>query len=142
MFSNNKLTKFVATGAAVVALAVGGIAIGNSGSSNSASGTTAPASGTPSNVARHMGAPGQRSSQPATALSGQIPKGWTRGSGTLISGAAADKAKATALAAGYKGTVNRVLQLSDGSYVVHLTANPAGPHHVFISKAFKVTGTA
>jgi hypothetical protein len=133
MFSNNRLTKFVAAGLATVAIAAGGLAIGNSGSSTGASASAAPA---------QAATPGQAASQPATALSGTIPKGWTRGSGTLIAGATADKVKAVAVAAGYKGTVNRVLQLSDGSYVAHFTANPAGPHHVFVSKGFKVTGTA
>ena len=123
MFSR-KLTRFVAAGVAAVAVAVGGFAIGNSSSSNSASGTAnaAPA------VAR-----GQ------APLSGQIPQNWRPGTGTIITGAAADKAKAAALAAKYAGTVNRVLKLSDGSYVVHLIAT-SGPHHVFVSKDFKVTG--
>ena len=31
--------------------------------------------------------------------------------------------------------------LSDGSYAVHRIQTPA-PHHVFVSKDFKVTGTA
>jgi hypothetical protein len=35
-----------------------------------------------------------------------------------------------------------VLKLSDGSYAVHLFAHPSGPHHVFVSKDFRVTGTA
>jgi hypothetical protein len=74
-------------------------------------------------------------------VTGQVPAGWQPGTGTIITGASADKAKAVAVAAGYKGTVNRVLQLSDGSYVVHIIANPSGPHHVFVSKDFKVTGS-
>jgi hypothetical protein len=37
--------------------------------------------------------------------------------------------------------VNRVLELSDGSYAVHRIATPA-PHHIFVSKDFKVTGTS
>jgi hypothetical protein len=37
---------------------------------------------------------------------GQIPQGWQPGTGTIITGAAADKAKAAAIAAGYKGTVS------------------------------------
>jgi hypothetical protein len=69
-----------------------------------------------------------------------VPQNWRPGTGTLITGAAAEKAKAAALAK-YSGTVNRVLQLSDGSYVVHMFAT-SGPHHVFVSKEFKVTGTA
>jgi hypothetical protein len=50
------------------------------------------------------------------------------------------KAKAAALAK-YPGTVNRVPRLNDGSYAVHLLRT-SGPHHVFVSKEFKVTGTA
>jgi hypothetical protein len=133
MFSNNKLTKPIAAGAAVVVLAAGGISIANSGSGNGASSTANAAQARPTE-------PGAQSSQ--AAPTGQVPKGWTRGSGTLVTGAAADEAKAAAIAAGYKGTVNRVLKLSDGSYAVHFTANPSGPHHVFVSRDFKVTGTA
>jgi hypothetical protein len=48
--------------------------------------------------------------------------------------------KAAALAE-YPGTVNRVLEYSDGSYAAHMFAT-SGPHHVFVSKDFKVTGTA
>jgi hypothetical protein len=124
MFSR-KLTRFVAAGVAVVAVAIGGLAIGNSSSGNGASGTTNTV---------HAAAPSQ------APRSGQVPANWQPGSGALITGAAADKAKAAALAANYKGTVNRVLKLSDGSYAVHMFANPAGPHHVFVSKDFKVTG--
>jgi hypothetical protein len=57
----------------------------------------------------------------------------------IITGAAADKAKAAALAAKYTGTVNRVLKLSDRSYAVHMFAT-SGPHHVFVNKDFMVTG--
>jgi hypothetical protein len=121
-----KLTRFIAAGGAVVAVATGGIVIANSSSSNGSSGTA-----TVSQAAASTSAP----------QSGQVPQGWQPGSGTLITGAAADKAKAAALAAGYQGTVNRVLKLSDGSYAVHLFATSA-PHHVFVSQDFKVTGSA
>ena len=155
MFSR-KLTRFVAAGAAIVAVAIGGIAIGNSNSSNGASGTTnvpqaagpgqgAPRAGAPGQGAPRAGAPGQggpqAGAQDLTPVSGQIPKNWRPGDGTIITGAAADKVKAAALATKYPGTVNRVLKLSDGSYVVHLIAT-SGPHHVFVSKDFKVTGAA
>ena len=52
---------------------------------------------------------------------------------------AASKAKAAALARFPGGTADRVVQLANGSYVVHLTGT-AGPHRVFISKTFQVTG--
>jgi hypothetical protein len=114
-----KLTKLVAAGTAAVAVAIGGVAIGNSSSGNGASGTPHPAQ---------------------AAAPGQVPQNWRPGTGTIITGAAADKAKALALA-NYQGTVNRVLKLSDGSYVAHMFAT-SGPHHVFVSKDFKITGTA
>jgi hypothetical protein len=119
-----KLTRVVAAGAAAVVIAIGGLAIGNSSSGNGASGATnAPQAAAPSQAPQ----------------SGQVPQDWRPGTGTIITGAAADKAKAAALAAKYQGTVNRVLKLSDGSYVVHLIAT-SGPHHVFVSKDFNVTG--
>jgi hypothetical protein len=125
MFSR-RLTRFVAAGAAAVAVAIGGFAIGNSSSSNGASGTT---------NAAQAAATGQ------APRSGQVPQNWRPGTGTIITGAAADKAKAVAVAKYPGGTVNRVLKLSDGSYAVHRILTPA-PHHVFVSKDFKVTGAA
>jgi hypothetical protein len=128
-----KITRYVAAGAATVVLAASGLAIANSSSGNGASSAT---------TAAQPAVPGQAAAPAQAPQTGQVPQNWSRGTGTLITGAAADKAKAAALAAGYKGTVNRVLKLSDGSYAVHFTANPSGPHHVFVSKAFKVTGAA
>jgi hypothetical protein len=125
MFSR-KLTRFVAAGAAAVAVAIGGFAIGNSSSSNSESGTT---------TAAQAAAAGQ------APRSGQVPQNWRPGTGTIITGAAADEAKAVAVAKDPGGTVNRVLKLSDGSYAVHRILI-SGPHHVFVSKDFKVTGAA
>src|SRR5882762_5697431 len=120
MFSR-KLTRFVAAGAAAVAIAAGGLAIGNSSSGNGASGTT---------NAAQAGAPAQ------VAQSGQVPQNWSPGTGTIVTGAAADKAKAVAVAKYPGGVVNRVLKLSDGSYAVHRIATPA-PHHIFVSKDYK-----
>jgi hypothetical protein len=54
-------------------------------------------------------------------------------------GAVGSKAAALAMFPG--GTVNRVLQLSEGSYAVHIIST-TGPHHVFISTDFQVTGAA
>ena len=125
MFSR-RLPRFIAAGVATLAVAIGGFAIGNSSSSNGASGTT---------NATRAAAPGQ------APQSGQVPQNWRPGTGTIITGAAADKAKAVAVAKYPGGTVNRVLKLSDGSYAVHRIRTPA-PHHVFVSKDFKVTGTA
>jgi hypothetical protein len=124
MFSR-KLTRSIAAGAAAIAVAVGGYAFANSNSTSGASATAAAA----------------RPAQSAQATVGQAPQNWSPGSGTIITGAAADKATAVAVAQYPGGTVNRVLQLSDGSYAVH-RINISSPHHIFVSKDFKVTGTA
>lgn len=58
-----------------------------------------------------------------------------------ITGPAADKAKAVALTKFPNATVDRVQQLSDGTYAVHLS-DANGPHHVFENKAFKITSVA
>jgi len=76
---------------------------------------------------------------PDQRVVGQVPQNWRSGTGTIIAGAAANKAKAAALAKYPGGTVNRVLKLSDGSYAVHMI-KISWPHHVFVSKNFKVTG--
>ena len=133
--SSRKLTRSIAAGAATIAVAIGGYAIVNSNSGNSASGSAnaaAPAQSAQASPAGQSGGP-----SPA----GQVPQNWSPGTGTVITGAAADNAKAAAVAKYPGGTVNRVLRLSDGSYAVHRIATPA-PHHVFVSKDFKVTGTA
>jgi hypothetical protein len=124
MFSR-KLTKPIAIGTAVIVVAIGAYAIFNPGSSNGASGS---ASATP------LARPG-----PNQTVVGQVPQGWHSGSGTIITGAAADEAQAVAVAKYPGGTVNRVLQLSDGSYAVHMI-KISWPHHVFVNKNFEVTG--
>jgi hypothetical protein len=124
MFSR-KLTTSVAVGTAAIAVAFGGYAIANSSPGNAASGPANPAT-------RAHPAANQRAA-------GQVPQNWRPGTGTIIVGAAADKAKAVALAEYPGGTVNRVLKLSDGSYAVHMI-KISWPHHVFVSTTFKVTG--
>jgi hypothetical protein len=119
-----KLATSIAAGAVTIAVAIGAYAVGNS--SNGASGTANAAPPAQSAQAPHVG---------------QIPPNWRPGTGTIITGAAADKAKAVALATYPGGTVNRVLKLSDGSYAVHIIGT-SGPHHVFVGKDFKVTGAA
>ena len=78
-------------------------------------------------------------SGPNQRVEGKVPESWHPGTGTIITGADADKAKAAALAKYPGGTVNRVLKLSDGSYAVHMI-KIRWPHHVFVSKNFEVTG--
>jgi hypothetical protein len=77
---------------------------------------------------------------PTTAKQvGQIPANWSEGSGTIVSGTAANKATEAALAAYPGGVVNRVVKLSNGDYNVHyLGVN--WPHHIFVSMDFKVVG--
>jgi hypothetical protein len=65
---------------------------------------------------------------------GQAPPGF----GTPVSGTAATKA-AKAAVAKYPGSVEAVMQLSDGSYVVHVITS-SGEDHVAVSSAFQVTG--
>ena len=70
---------------------------------------------------------------------GQIPTNWSQGSGTIVSGATANKATEAALAAYPGGIVDRVVKLSNGEYNVHYIG-VNWPHHVFESAGFKVVG--
>ena len=70
---------------------------------------------------------------------GQIPSDYTQGAGTIVSGKTAYKATTAAQAVFPGGIVDRVVQLSDDEYEVHnISIN--WPHHVFVSKNFKVLG--
>jgi hypothetical protein len=135
MFSR-KLTRVIAAGIAAIVVATGAYAIVGWSSSNGAAGSANAATLTQSSQSPRIGA---AQSGPNQRVVGQIPKGWHSGSGTIITGAAANKAKAVALTKYPGGTVNRVLKLSDGSYAVHMI-KISWPHHVFVSKSFKVTG--
>jgi hypothetical protein len=127
-----KPTKIIAAGAAAIAIAIGGIAIGNSSASN---GPAAAAGATPTASV----IPFDRGNPSQSKIVGQVPQGWNPGSGTIVTGTAADKAKAAAVAAYPGGIVNRVVLLSSGDYNVHIIG-VNWPHHVFVSKDFKVTG--
>src|SRR6266849_797311 len=96
ILSRRKLTASVAAGAAAIALATGGYAIANSGSSGSANAATVGKV-----VPFHRGQP-----SPATQV-GQVPSNFSPGTGKIITGTAANKAKAAAVAAYPGGTVNR-----------------------------------
>jgi hypothetical protein len=128
--SRRKLTTYIAAGAAAIAIAVGGVAIADSGSSGSTSANAATAGKV---IPFQQGQP-----SPATKV-GQVPASFKAGTGTIITGTAADKAKAAAVAAYPGGTVNRVVQLSDGEYNVHIIG-VNWPHHVFVNQSFKVVG--
>jgi hypothetical protein len=128
ILSRHKLTTSIATGATVIVLASGGYAIAESGSSSSANAAT------PGKVLPfHRGQP-----SPATVV-GQVPASFSPEAGTIITGTAANKAKAAALTAYPGGTVNRVVLLSNGEYNVHMIA-VNWPHHVFVNQNFKVVG--
>jgi hypothetical protein len=70
---------------------------------------------------------------------GQIPADYSQGSGTIVSGTAADKATEAALAAYPGGVVDRVVKLSNGEYEVH-NIGVNWPHHIFVSQDFTVVG--
>jgi hypothetical protein len=126
--SGRKLNASIAAGVAAIALATGGYAIANSGSS-----------GTNTTAATGKVIPFERGNpSPATPV-GHIPANFTDGSGTIVTGTAANKAKAAASAAYPGGVVNRVAKLSNGEYNVHMIA-VNWPHHVFVNPSFEVVG--
>jgi hypothetical protein len=132
-----KLTRFIAAGAAAIVVAIGAYAIVNWSSDNGVAGSANAATLAQSSQPSRIGHAAQ--SSPNQRVVGQIPKNWRPGTGTIITGAAANKAKAAARTKYPGGTINRVLKLSDGSYAVHMI-KISWPHHVFVSKNFKVTG--
>jgi hypothetical protein len=77
---------------------------------------------------------------PSTAKQvGRIPANYSQGSGTIVSGTAANKATEAALAAYPGGVVDRVVKLSNGEYEVH-NIGVNWPHHIFVNQNFKVVG--
>jgi hypothetical protein len=83
--------------------------------------------------------PFQPGSQPTSKQVGQIPAGYSEGSGTIVSGTAASKATQAALVAYPGGVVDRVVKLTDGEYEVH-NIGVSWPHHVFVNQEFTVVG--
>jgi hypothetical protein len=81
----------------------------------------------------------KRGAPSAAKQDGQIPANYTEGSGTIVGGTAASKATKAALAAYPGGVVDRVVKLSNGEYEVH-NIGVNWPHHIFVSKSFKVVG--
>jgi hypothetical protein len=133
-FSRRQISASIAAGLAVVAVAIGGVAIADSGSSGSSGSSSGSNTATAGKVI-----PFQRGNpSPATKV-GQVPPSFSPGAGTLVTGTAANQAKAAALAAYPGGTVNRVVRLSDGEYNVHMIG-VNWPHHVFVNQSFKVVG--
>src|ERR1700737_4315567 len=130
MFSR-KLTRSIAVVAALIV--VGGGAFGIvSANSHDVSGTGTAA--TPGQVI-----PFTRGQPSPTQVVGQVPQSYVQGSGTIVTGAAADTAQAAAVAAYPGGTVDRVVLLSSGDYEVHMIL-VNWPHHVFVNSTFAVIG--
>ena len=83
--------------------------------------------------------PFQRGAPSASKSVGQIPAGYSQGSGTIVGGTAASRATEAALAAYPGGVVDRVVKLSNGEYEVH-NIGVSWPHHIFVNQSFKVVG--
>ena len=83
--------------------------------------------------------PFKRGSQSASKQVGQIPASYSEGSGTIVSGAVANKATEAALAAYPGGVVDRVVKLSNGEYEVH-NVGVNWPHHIFVNQSYAVLG--
>jgi hypothetical protein len=83
--------------------------------------------------------PFQRGASTTSKQVGQIPADFSQGSGTIVSGTAANQATEAALAAYPGGVVDRVVQLSNGEYNVHYIG-VNWPHHVFVNQDFQVVG--
>ena len=83
--------------------------------------------------------PFQRGAPATSEQIGQIPANYSQGSGTIVSGTAANKATEAALAAYPGGIVDRVVKLSNGEYNVHYIG-VNWPHHVFVDQSFEVVG--
>ncbi|MFC8826946.1 hypothetical protein ACFT9I_16580 [Streptomyces sp. NPDC057137] len=79
----------------------------------------------------------QGTPSPAKSV-GEIPD-YTEGEGTILAGTTAYKATKAAQAIVPGGVANRVVKLSGGEYEVH-NVGVNWPHHIFVSKDFKVLG--
>jgi hypothetical protein len=129
---SHKPTRFIAAATAALAIGGGAYAIASTSSGTAATGTASAAA--PAKVI-----PFQRGAPSPAKVVGQVPSGWTAGSGTPVTGTGANKAKVAAVAAYPGGTVNRVVLLSNGDYNVHIIG-VNWPHHVFVNQNFQVIG--
>jgi hypothetical protein len=98
-----------------------------------------PSSGASATYAPSKVIPFQRGAPATSNQDGQIPANYSEGSGTIVGGTTANKATKAALAAYPGGVVDRVVKLSNGEYEVH-NIGVSWPHHIFVSKSFKVVG--
>jgi membrane-bound inhibitor of C-type lysozyme len=83
--------------------------------------------------------PFQRGAPSTSKQVGQIPANYTQGSGTIVSGTKANKATQAALAAYPGGIVDRVVQLSNGEFEVHIIG-VNWPLNIIVNQSFKVVG--
>jgi hypothetical protein len=107
------------------------------GTSIAATQVTVQAAATTSSAAAVV--PFQRGAPSTAKQVGQVPTNYTEGSGTIVSGTAANKATTAALASYPGGVIDRVVKLSNGEYEVH-NIGVNWPHHIFVSTSFKVLG--
>ncbi len=98
-----------------------------------------PAGGGSATTSAAKVVPFQRGAPSTSKQVGQIPANYSQGSGTIVSGTAADKATEAALAAYPGGVVDRVVKLSNGEYEVHYIG-VNWPHHIFVNQDFNVVG--
>jgi hypothetical protein len=98
-----------------------------------------PATGGSASFSPSQVVPFTRGAPSTSKQDGQIPANYSQGSGTIVSGTAANKATKAALAAYPGGIVDRVVKLSNGEYEVH-NIGVNWPHHIFVDKSFKVVG--
>jgi hypothetical protein len=127
---SNRIVKGAAGLAALVVIGVGAALIGGATSGDASGNSNASARG-------GFGPPG---AQPG-GLQGRPPgagRGGPGGGFTPATGPDAAKAKAAALKK-YPGTVEGVMKLPDGSYVVHVL-RPSGEVHVLVDGNFTVKG--
>ena len=83
--------------------------------------------------------PFQRGAPSTSMQDGQVPAGYSQGSGSLVTGTTANKATKAVLAVYPGGIVDRVVKLSGGEYEVH-NIGVNWPHHIFVDQNFKVVG--
>ena len=98
-----------------------------------------PADGAPTTFSPSKVVPFTRGAPTTSKQDGKIPANYSEGSGTIVSGATANKATKAALAAYPGGVVDRVVKLSNGEYEVH-NIGVNWPHHIFVNKSFEVVG--
>jgi hypothetical protein len=101
--------------------------------------TMQPAGSGPAPSSASQVVPFSRGASPASKQAGQIPADYKQGSGTIVSGTAANKATEAAVAAYPGGIVDRVVRLGNGEYEVHYIG-VNWPHHIFVNQDFTVVG--